>query len=225
MAGVALHSDGGVVISGRNIVHVRDGETRTLLQVDGAAGWNDLCTDSRGRVYAGLLRFSVFDPKADVVPGECWRIDAEAKGAALYGDVVHANGLALSPDERTIYHSDTRARVVIAHDLDEEGCARRRRVFELHGSGAPDGLAVDEEGCVWVAVVGGGRIDRFTPQGRTERSIEVPAVGVTSLCFAGSDRRELIAVSMDNTRHPERAGSIFRTRVDVAGTPIHPARI
>ena len=57
------------------------------------------------------------------------------------------------------------------------------------------------------------------------RILEVPAVGVTSLCFAGSDRRDLIAVSMDNTRHPERAGSIFRTRVDVAGTPIHPARI
>ena len=102
---------------------------------------------------------------------------------------------------------------------------RRRRIFEPQGSGAPDGLAVDEEGCVWVAMVGGGRIDLFTPDGRTERSVEVPAVGVTSLCFAGSDRRDLIAVSMDNARHPERAGSIFRTRVDVAGVPIHLARI
>ncbi len=225
VGGIALHADGGVVISGRDIVHVRDGETRTLLHIDGAAGWNDLCTDSRGRVYGGLLRFAVFDPKAEVVPGECWRIDTQAKGVLLYGEVVHANGLALSPDERTIYHSDTRARVVIAHDLDEEGCARRRRVFELHGSGAPDGLAVDEEGCVWVAMVGGGRVDRFTPDGRTERSVEVPAIGVTSLCFAGADLRDLIVVSLDTTQHPERAGSIFKTRMEFAGTVVHPARV
>ena len=61
VGGIAIHADGGIVCSGRDVVHVRDGETRTVLHVDGVAGWNDLCTDANGRVYAGALRFAVFD--------------------------------------------------------------------------------------------------------------------------------------------------------------------
>ena len=225
VGGIALHADGGVVVSGRDIVHVKDGETRTLLHVDGAAGWNDLCTDAAGRVYAGLLRFAVFDPNAEPVPGECWRIDAEGSGVAVTFGVVHPNGVALSPDERTLYHSDTRAGVVVVHDLDDDGKASNLRHFAADGEGRPDGLAVDQEGFVWVAMVGGGRVVRFAPDGHVERSIEVPAKVVTSVCFAGDDLLDLIVVSADNARDPDRAGSIFRTRVDVAGAPVRPARI
>src|SRR5262245_14607313 len=60
VGGIALHADGGVVCSGRDIVHVRDGVTRTLFGIPGLPGWNDLCTDAAGRVYAGALRFPVF---------------------------------------------------------------------------------------------------------------------------------------------------------------------
>src|SRR4051812_46517382 len=70
VGGMALHADGGVVCSGRDVVHVRKGESRTILHVDGVLGWNDLCTDAAGRVYAGALRFAVFDRDAAEVPGE-----------------------------------------------------------------------------------------------------------------------------------------------------------
>src|ERR1700690_122036 len=71
VGGIAIHADGGIVCSGRDVIHVRDGhEPRTLLHVDGVAGWNDLCTDDAGSAYAGALRFAVFDPDAPVVPGE-----------------------------------------------------------------------------------------------------------------------------------------------------------
>jgi sugar lactone lactonase YvrE len=91
--------------------------------------------------------------------------------------------------------------------------------------GAPDGLAFDAEGCVWVAIYGGGRVDRFTPAGKLDRSLEVPARQVTSLCFAGSDLRELVVVTADNSREPSLRGCVLRARLDVAGAPVHPARI
>ena len=68
--------------------------SRTVLHVDGVAGWNDLCTDAAGRVYAGALRFAVFDPKAEVVPGELWRVAPDGEPEIVFGDVVHANGVA-----------------------------------------------------------------------------------------------------------------------------------
>jgi sugar lactone lactonase YvrE len=197
--------------------------SRTLLSIEGLPGWNDLCADARGRVWAGSVRFRVFDEGATPVPGECWRLDGEARATRMYDGVLHANGIALSPDERWLAHSDTRGQVLWAHALDAEGNVSARRSFAVDGQ--PDGLAFDASGCVWVAIAGGGRVDRFTPAGRVDRSLEVPARVVTSVCFAGTDLRELIVVTADNAREPALRGSVLRTRLDVAGAPVPLARI
>jgi xylono-1,5-lactonase len=223
VGGLALHVDGGVVVSGRDLVHVRDGETRVVYRIDGVAGWNDLCTDSGGRVYAGSLRFAVFDRHAEPVPGECWRVERDGEATLLYDGIVHANGIALSPGEDRLYHSDTRAGVVIVHDFADDA-AVNRRVLDFP-AGAPDGMAFDEAGCVWVASAGGARVVRLTPDGGVDRELEVPARVPTSVCFGGDDRRDLYVVTADNTEDPARHGSIFRARVDVAGLPVHPARV
>jgi gluconolactonase len=223
VGGIALHADGGVVVSGRDIVHVRDGETRVVFRIDGLPGWNDLCTDSAGRVYAGALRFMVFDGAADPMPGQCYRINGEGDATELYGGVIHANGIALSPTEDRIYHSDTRTDVVLVHDLvDDVATSRREWAFP---PGAPDGMAVDESGCVWVASAVGGCVVRLTPDGDVDGQFDVPARTVTSVCFGGADRRDLYVVTADNTDDPDRNGSVLRTRVDVAGAPVHPARV
>src|SRR5207248_7257890 len=78
VGGIAVHANGGIVCSGRDIVHVQNGETRTLLHIDGVAGWNDIACDAGGRVYGGALRFPVFDVNAEAVPGEVWRVDGDA---------------------------------------------------------------------------------------------------------------------------------------------------
>ncbi len=218
VGGIAIHADGGLVCSGRDIIHVdAHGTTRTVLHVDGVAGWNDLGTDAKGRVYAGALRFAVFDPAATAVPGELWCIDTETGPALAFDDIVHANGVALSPDEHTIYVSDTRARVVIAFDRR----TATRRAIDVRAHGFPDGIAVDEQDALWVALVSNG-IGRFTPDGTLDQIVETPSDMTTSLCFDG---RDLYVTTGTNTDHPELGGCVLQTTVDVAGASVAPARV
>jgi sugar lactone lactonase YvrE len=116
--------------------------------------------------------------------------------------------VAFSPDSSTIYCSDTRARYVIAFDVER----RTRRTFDMEPYGHPDGMAIDEHGALWVALVSGG-IGRFTPEGALDRRIEVPSDFVTSLCFSGTG----LFVTAD--------GRVLRTEVDVAGVPLTPAQV
>ena len=215
VGGLAIHAEGGVVCSGRDVVHVRDRETRTVLHVDGVAGWNDLCTDSRGLVYAGALRFAVFDPNAEVVPGELWRIESEGNGTAFLADVLHANGVACSLDGSAVYLSDTRAKRLIVQDLDRA----ERREIDISPYGTPDGLALDEHGDIWLALVDGG-IGRFAPDGNLRGHLAVPSRLVTSLCFGGGDGRDLFVTTGGHAERPELRGCVLRTRVDVAGAPV-----
>jgi len=218
---IALHADGGVVISGKNICHVRDGATRVLF-ANSAPGFNDLFTDAQGRVYTGSIRSDPFSAGART-PGECYRIEAEDRATELYGDVLLSNGIGFSPDGRTMYHSDSAARSIRVHRLDAGG-----RVTPAPGipvGGNPDGLAVDVDGGVWVALYGGGAVQRYLPSGEADMRFPVPARAVTSLCFGGADLRDMYVVTADNTEDPARAGTIFRTRCDVAGLPAPQARI
>jgi gluconolactonase len=221
VGGLALHADGGLVASGRDIVRVHDSASTTLFSIDGLPGWNDLCTDARGRVYAGALRFAVFDRGATAVPGELWRIDNAGEAVCLYGDVVHPNGVALSPDQHTIFHSDTRSHAIVVHTLTADGTAEDRRVIDTSAYGQPDGLAVDEHGAIWVALLGFGVV-RFTPEGTLDTRIEVPSNLTTSVCLDGHD---CYIATADNTDDPSLRGCLLHTTVDVAGATVFPARV
>ena len=226
VGGIALHADGGLVVSGRNIAHVRDGVTRILYEQEGVGGFNDLFTDAAGRVYIGSMRSDPFSTEGGRIPGEGYVIDATGSARQLYDGIGLSNGIGLSPDGHRLYHVDSSARQIVVHDLADDATVSNRAVFATLARGeTPDGLAVDEQGGVWVAVVGPGRVQRFEPDGRTGTAIDVPASFVTSLCFGGADRRDLYIVTSDNTDDPERKGTIFRTRVDVAGCVVYPARI
>jgi gluconolactonase len=237
IGGLVPHADGGLVVTGKDVSHVRDGVTRVLLRAEGVVGWNDLTTDREGRVYVGSLRSGMTE-REERIPGELWRIETEGAAAPLFDGIGWCNGVGFSPDERTIYLSDYAAGAVIAHDVEDGACVNRRVFAKLDGknpvgprfagdlrAGHPDGLAVDEAGCVWVAGGDAGAVLRFTPEGRLDRSLDVPAGFVASLCFGGADRRDLYITTMDNTEKPERAGTVFRSRADVPGVPVPPARV
>ena len=226
VGGIALHADGGLVISGKNISHVRDGQTRVLFHPPDVPGFNDLFCDAFGRVYTGSMRSDPFSTAGPRTPGECYRIEAVGKAAVLYGNVSLTNGIGFSPDGRRLYHVDSVPRHIIVHDVDPAAGITNRHVFAVLASGlTPDGLAVDEDGGVWVAVVDGGCVQRFTPEGAVDIRVDVPATFVTSLCFGGADRKDLYIVTADNTDDASRRGTIFRTRSPHAGTVVHPARV
>jgi xylono-1,5-lactonase len=224
VGGIALHAEGGLVLSGRNICHVTpDGGTRVVFEPD-APGLNDLLADADGRVICGTVRSDPFSDAPDRTPGECYRIGVDGGVTELYGGVSLTNGIGLSPDGRRLYHADTGSHRVICHDLDDDRPVNRRALVE-HPSFMPDGLAVDEAGTVWVADYGSGRVRGFGPDGDEVGSVAVPAKAVTSLCFGGDDRRDLYVVTADNLEDPSRGGTVFRTRVDVPGLAVAPARI
>lgn len=224
VGGIAIHADGGLVVSGRNICHVRDGETRIVFDPD-APGLNDLMTDAEGRVICGTIRSDPFDETGARRAGEAYRIALDGTAEEMYGDVSLTNGIGFSPDGSTIYHSDSPRGHVICHDVVDDRYVERRSLGDGRGY-APDGLAVDEDGTVWIADFRGGCVRALDPVDGSERDrIEVPAVAVTSLCFGGSDRRDLYIVTADNTDDPDRAGSIFRTRAETPGVPVPLARV
>ena len=202
IGGMCLHADGGFVVSGRDVVHVRDGESRPLLELDGVAGFNDLEPAPDGSIYVGALRFMPFRNE-EPVPGDIWRITAAGEAEKVIDDVEWPNGIGLSPDGRTLYACNYSSGEVIAYD-------GKQRVFAQSPSGDADGLAVDAAGGVWVATGSGGGIVRFSPEGDLDGQIDVPADFVSSLCFGGADDRDLFVTTI---------GSLFRTRVDRSGLP------
>jgi xylono-1,5-lactonase len=224
VGGIALHADGGLVVGGRNVCHVKDGETRVILD-NGAPGFNDLMADGQGRVYCGTLRSNPFDGlDAERTPGECYRVELDGSATEVYGGVALTNGIGFSPAGDQIYHSDTGNHHLICHDIIDDRPVNRRALFE-RPTFFPDGLAVDSAGTIWVADFGNRCVRGISPAGDEVDRIEVPAKEVTSVCFGGADRRDLYIVTADNTDDPTRKGTIFRTRVDVAGLPNTYARV
>lgn len=205
IGGMCLHADGGLVVGGRDVLHVRGDEQRTLLgDLDGVTGFNDLGTDADGRVYVGALRFSPFAGESPI-PGQVWRVDASGAEPVLEG-IDWANGIAFSPDGATMYACDYAHGAVLTGD----------GVFARSPAGSADGLAVDETGGVWVAMGDAGAIARFEPDGSLDRTIDVPADFVSSLCFGGDDMRDVYVTTI---------GALLHGRSDVPGLPVPPASV
>jgi gluconolactonase len=226
VGGIALHADGGIVFSGRDLsVQDANGESRIVFALPDTPGFNDIFSDAAGHVLIGSMRSNPFEPKGPRETGELYRVAPDGSFRMLYDEVSLSNGIGLSPDGKALYHSDTARRHIWLHDFDEDGSCHNRRVFAATRRGLPDGLAVDEAGCVWIAAYGGGCVTRFAPNGEVDLHLEVPAKAVTSLCFGGADRRDLYVATEDNTNDPALGGSIFRTRVEVPGMVVAPARV
>ena len=211
IGGMCLHADGGLVVSGRDVLHVRDGEQRTLLgEAEGVTGYNDLGVDPAGRVHVGALRFRPFAGESPV-PGEVWTIDAGGAAVSVRG-IDWPNGIGFSPDGTTTYVCDYAHGAVVA---DGGG------VFARSPAGSADGLAVDAEGGVWVATGEGRALARFAPDGSLDRTVDVPASFVSSLCFGGDDLRDVYVTAIAD----DAGGSLLRARGDVAGLPVPPATV
>jgi gluconolactonase len=233
VGGICLHRDGGIVVSGRDLSHVKDGQSRVIFGREHyeAAGlpanstFNDIHADDQGRIFAAMVD-AQGDAMGGRLAGKLILVTEPGKAKILYDVPAGNNGMALDWGQQRLFHSATYASEVVVSDKVGEADYRIvRRLSTTAVGGGADGLVLDEEGCFWAAFYKGGCVARFSPEGELLQRIEMPSVGVTSLCFAGADGRDLIIVTEDNTEKPELEGCVWRTRVDVRGAPVGVAAI
>lgn len=228
VGGIALNAAGGIVCSGRSLICWDEAtkQSRDLFtEWEGRAlrGLNDLTVDAQGSVFVGSLEFDALSTDKPI-PGNVFRVDPPNTVTKLWEGIEVTNGMGFSPDARLLYHCDSTTKAVWAYDVTADRRLKDRRVFGKLPEGWPDGMAVDVEGGVWVAVVRHGEVARFKANGTMERRIKMPAEMVTSLCFGGADMMDLYVVTADNTEDSSRKGTIFRMRADVPGLEVPQAR-
>lgn len=195
--------------------------------------FNDGKADPQGRLWVGTI-YEPRDPaNAALYRWAAGRLDRMA------GDVTVSNGLAWSPDGRTLYWADTQAHRVRAFDFDlalgELSAGRDFAQFEgkpaggtLEGyAGRPDGAAVDSDGNYWVAMFEGAQLLQFSPDGRRLRSVALPAQCPTMPCFGGADLKTLYVTTARVGRSPDElarlplSGQVLSLRVEVPGLPVN----
>ncbi|WP_367043728.1 SMP-30/gluconolactonase/LRE family protein [Streptomyces sp. Je 1-332] len=201
---------GGLVLSMRDGVSVleSDGSLRSLTDwsEEGVRG-NDAGVDGRGRLWVGTMA----GPSA---PGWLGRVSLQGETHRALSGTRLSNGIAWSPDGRRMYFVDTpTCRIdVLDYDLSTGEASNPRPFAELTGtSGVPDGLCVDADGGVWVALFRGGAVRRYTPRGMLDQEIRFPAALTTACGFGGADLTDLyVTTARRALEHDEPlAGSVF----------------
>jgi sugar lactone lactonase YvrE len=225
---VPRSSGGFVAVAGLEVVamdhHGTFGELIATLPERGEGRANDGRCDPFGRLWVGTVDRS----GANVAGLFC--VNEEGHVVETLPDRALSNGIDWSPDGRRCYHADSLLRRIEVLSLDENGLPTGSREFARF-TAMPDGLSIDEEEGVWVALWDGGEVQRFTPDGRLDRSLSVPGGWITSCAFGGPNLQTLYittaSVDLDASgrRRQPHAGSLFSIELDVAGrgyTPFGP---
>jgi len=186
--------------------------------------YNDGKCDRMGRLWIGTL-----DMGTAANRGNLFRVDADGAWKKMDSGITVSNGLGWSPDNRLMYFTDSMRRTIYVYDFDlRPGTISNRRPFIVldASDGTPDGLTVDEEGCLWVAVWDAWRVSRYSPEGRELLRIRMPVPRPTSCCFGGANLDTLFVTSA-SVRLNEQAlaaapqsGALFAIRIPgVRGLP------
>jgi sugar lactone lactonase YvrE len=231
---VAPATSGGYVLAaGTGFLHVDDaGAVRELAQP--AAGrrdvrMNDGACDAHGRFWAGTMAYDE-SPGA----GALYRLELDGSCTTVLTGLTISNGIGWSPDDATMFLADSGTGRIDAFDFDASSgdISRRRTIVAIEEPGvAPDGLTVDEDGGIWVAMWGGGAVRRYRPDGGLLTIVPLPVDRPTSCAFGGLDRSTLFVTTarhgLDDaalTRQPH-AGFVFRIEgLGVRGAPCAPYR-
>ncbi|TAL98689.1 MAG: SMP-30/gluconolactonase/LRE family protein [Paraburkholderia sp.] len=199
-----------------------DGKFSKMVSVEAHLAGNRL---NDGFVdFDGHLWFGSMDDSEKRPTGALYRLEDSGKVTTRDAGYVITNGPATSPDNRTLYHTDTLKKVLYAFDVNERGELSHRRVFiAISGTGYPDGMAVDADGFIWVALFGGGRVERYAPDGRLVDQVYFPCSNITKLAFGGDDLCTAYVTTARKGLSPEEirqqplAGGLFSFRTDTPG--------
>lgn len=228
---IARRSAGGLVVAAKSGFYTYDPDTGARSALSDPEPhlpgnrFNDGTTDMQGRFWAGTMKDGG-DPEA---VGSFYRLDPDGSVTQWGERVFTTNGLAFSPDGRRMYFSDSNAAVrtiwVADYDIDS-GTPHAPRVFfdTRQVAGRPDGGTVDADGCYWQAGISGWQIYRITPDGRVDRTIDLPVEKPTKPMFGGANLDTLFFTSLSqglDPAHPQpEAGSLFAiSGLGVTGVP------
>ncbi len=174
--------------------------------------------DPQGRFYCGTMAYDM-SPGA----GGVWRLDPDRSIHTVLGNVTISNGLQWHADGERAYYIDTPTRRVDVFDFDgATGSFTNRREFVgfEDGVGAPDGMGIDAEGGIWLAMFGGSNVRRYDPEGHLSEVVEVPVGNVTACTFGGADRKTLFITTsrlgLGDEAEPD-AGAVFAYETGVRG--------
>ena len=183
MAGsIALMAGGWLLAAMQTGIYAwNNGQLRLLAKnPDPSHRFNDGRCDAKGRFWVGTLKDPEFTPT-----GKLYRLGNTL--AEKRSGICVPNSTAWSPDGKTMYFADSPRHKIWAYDYDlESGEATNERLFAAPHPGFPDGSCVDADGCLWNAEYGAARVVRYTPQGKVDRVLEVPAKEPTCCCFGGA---------------------------------------
>ena len=226
---VAPRARGGLVVALVDGFAAVDGSGRVTMLAEVEADraenrMNDGKCDSAGRLWAGTMTYG-----AKPSGGSLYRLDADLTVHKMLEGVSISNGIGWSLDDRLMYYIDSLAHGLDVFDFNPrtgEIAGRRRLVDVPEEQGVPDGMTVDAQGYLWVAIYGAGRVQRYSPGGELDLIVEVPqASKVTSCAFGGPGLQELYITTARERltdelgREQIRGGGLFKASAGVAGLP------
>jgi sugar lactone lactonase YvrE len=226
-----LRRGGGLVLAVEDGFALLDPGWRRLDQVavvehpGPPARFNEGKCDPAGRFLAGTMAY-------DLTPGagSVYRLGADLAVTKMLDGVTISNGLAWTPDGATLYYIDSPTQGVDAFDYDAETgrLGNRRRLVDIPAAaGLPDGMTLDTDGCLWVALYGGSAVHRYTPDGRLDTVLSFPATNITCPVFGGPGLGLLYVTSARDGLDGQElaaqphAGALFAADVGARGLPAH----
>jgi len=201
-------------------------EGRLELWADPSVRMNDGGCDPHGRFYCGSMA-------VDESPGRgrLYRFDDADSATVVVDNVTISNGFAFTPNGQMAYYVDSATRRVDVFDFSADGelVNRRAHIVLNREDGEPDGLVVDGEGGIWVAVWGAGEVRHYSPSGHLDEVVTVPGVPQVSACTLGGPGMDTLYITTSRLRIPEteagEAGALFEFAGVPAGTPVAMANL
>jgi sugar lactone lactonase YvrE len=221
-AAIRPRRQGGSVLGLERGFALEDADgTLTILDelwTDENVRMNEGGCDPDGRFYCGSM---AYDKRPGA--GALYRLDPDHSVRVVLDGVTISNGLDWSPDGTLAYYNDTDTFRVDVFDYDADTGLTGRRPFAETGPGRPDGLTVDADGGVWVALSNGGSVRRYSPDGLLDQVVELPVRKVTACTFGGPTLEELFITTSREGLEPgdePLAGSLFRAAAGAKGLPV-----
>lgn len=213
-----------VVVRERDVRLLGDSDSRPVATLPLAAGVraNDGGCDPQGRLYVGSLAYDLGQGR-----GAIWRVSGQADPEAVVTGITLSNGLGWSPDGRTVYFVESgQARIEQFEFHGDDGSFQNRTTFvqfDAEVDGIPDGLCIDAEGGIWVAMCRGGAVRRYDPDGSLSAQLDIGCPTVTACSFGGPDRATLFITTAQADDPPpgDPGGALFATLPGVSGLPLH----